>query len=203
MSQSSPGPDPLIARARAGDAEALGRLLESYRNYLRMLSRSLIGQTLRLRLDSSDLIQETFLEAHRDFPKFAGSGEPELAAWLRRILVRNLADQVRYHRAPRRDERLERSLEAMLERSGREASAALGANLSSPSAQAARRENAVLLADALAALPANYREVILLRNFDHLPFEQVAVRMGRSTGAVRMLWVRALEHLSRSLETLQ
>src|SRR5262245_39307199 len=84
MSQSSPGPEPLIARARAGDSEALGRLLESYRNYLRMLSRSLIGQTLRLRLDSSDLIQETFLEAHRDFPKFAGTGEPELAAWLRR-----------------------------------------------------------------------------------------------------------------------
>src|SRR6185312_8430755 len=144
MSYSCLGPDSLIARARAGDVAALGRLLEVYRNYLRLLARSLIGQTLRLRLDPSDLIQETFLEAHRDFPRFAGSGEPELVAWLRRILVRNLADQVRYHRAPIRDARLQESLEARLERSGRDAHLALAGRFSTPSAQAAHREHAVL-----------------------------------------------------------
>jgi RNA polymerase sigma-70 factor (ECF subfamily) len=200
MSSSSPGPDPLIARARAGDAAALGRLLEAYRNYLRLLARSLIGQVLRLRLDPSDLIQETFLEAYRDFPGFAGSGEHELVAWLRRILVRNLVDQVRYHRAPSRDDRLHESLEALLERSGREVHETLAGRFSSPSAQAARREHAVLLADALAGLPADYREVIMLRNFDHLAFEDVAARMDRSSGAVRMLWVRALERLAGAME---
>src|SRR4051812_21925539 len=141
MPSLSPGPETLITRARAGDVAALGRLLDAYRNYLRLLARSLIGQALRLRLDPSDLIQETFLEAHRDFPRFAGSGEPELVAWLRRILVRNLADQVRYHRAPSRDDRLQESLDAMLDRSGRDAHLALAGAFSSPSAQAARREH--------------------------------------------------------------
>ena len=197
---SNPGPDTLIARARAGDASALGQLLEAYRNYLRLVARSLIGDALRLCLDPSDLIQETFLEAHRDFPRFAGSGEPELVVWLRRILVRNLADQARYHRAARRDDRQHESLEAMLERTGRDAHLALTAHSSSPSAQAARREHAVLLANALADLPADYREVIMLRNFDHLVFDEVAARMGRSAGAVRMLWVRALERLAGALE---
>src|SRR5690242_14435476 len=121
MSHASRRPEWLIERARAGDDAARGRLLELYRNYLRLLARSLIGQALRLRLDPSDLVQETCLLAHRHFDSFAGSGEPELAAWLRRILVRNVADQARRHRAGRRDDRLHESLEAMLDRTGREA----------------------------------------------------------------------------------
>jgi RNA polymerase sigma-70 factor (ECF subfamily) len=199
MFDATHGPEPLIERARAGDDAALGHLLELYRNYLRLLARSLIGRALRLRLDPSDLVQETFLAAHRQFAGFAGRGEPELAAWLRRILVRNLADQVRRHRAGRRDDRLHRSLEAMLDHSGREVQAALACRLSSPSAQAARRESSVVVANALEALPADYREVILLRNFEHLPFGEVAARMGRSPGAVRMLWARALEQLARTV----
>jgi len=203
MSLASPGPEPLIERARAGDDAALGQLLEMYGNYLRLVARSLIGRALQLRLDPSDLVQETFLEAHRDFPGFAGAGEPELVAWLRRILVRNVASQVRRHRARKRDDRLHVSLEVLLDRSGREVHEALVGRFSSPSAEAARREHAVLLADALAALPADYREVIILRNFEHLPFDEVAARMGRSAGAVRMLWVRALEQLARSLQGLR
>src|SRR3954447_9231240 len=148
MTDASPGPELLIQRARAGDAAALGRLLEMYRNYLRLLARSLLGRALRLRVDASDLVQDTFLDAHRDFERFVGGGEPELVAWLRRILVRNLADQVRYHRAPIRDERLQESLEAMLGRPGHEFGEALAGRFSSPSAQASRREQSVLLADA-------------------------------------------------------
>jgi RNA polymerase sigma-70 factor (ECF subfamily) len=197
---AGPPPEILLAQARGGDAAALGRLLELYRNYLRLVARSLLGRVLRLRLDPSDLVQETFLDAHRDFAQFTGAGEPELIAWLRRTLVRNLADQARRHRAPGRDPRREESLEAMLERSGDDAHEVLAGRLPSPSAQASRRERAVLLADALAALPADYREVILLRNFEHLPFDQVAAHMERSPGAVRMLWARALERLAGALE---
>src|SRR4051794_28295029 len=107
MSHASPAPELLIGRAHAGDDAALGRLLEMYRNYLRLVARSLIGRALRLKLDLSDLVQETFLEAHRDFPGFAGASEAELTAWLRRILVRNLASQGRHHRARKRDDRLQ------------------------------------------------------------------------------------------------
>lgn len=148
-------------------------------------------------------MQVTFLEAHRDYERFEGGDEPQLLAWLRKILVRNLADQARRHRAMGRDVRREESLEALLERSDRPLQWALASPATSPSEQASRREQDVLLADALARLPEDYREVILLRNFDRLPFDEVAARMGRSSGAARMLWVRALERLNGELEGLR
>ena len=74
------------------------QLLELYRNYLRLVARSLISSALRVKLEPSDLVQETFLKAHREFTQFAGQSEPELVAWLRRILVRSLANQVKHHR---------------------------------------------------------------------------------------------------------
>lgn len=193
-------PEVLLQRARAGDSGARGRLLDLYRNYLRILARTQIDTALRVRLAPSDLVQETLLEAHRDFQQFVGSTEKELLVWLRRILVRNLADQVKRHQARGRDWRRQESLEALLDRSSQSAEEALARGISTPSAQAARREQAVLLADALADLPADYRDVIVLRNLEHLKFEEIAGRMGRSTGAVRMLWARALEKLSRAME---
>ena len=68
-----------------------------------------------------------------------------------------------------------------------------------PGSQASHREEVVLLADALERLPPDYREVIVLRNLQHLPFEEVAQRMGRKSGAVRMLWARALEKLTEEM----
>lgn len=193
-------PEKLIERARTGDEAALGGLLELYRNYLRLMARSLMGQGLRIRVDPSDLVQETFLEAHRDFARFEGEGERELVAWLRKILIRNLADQARHHQSRGRDHRRELSLQEQLERSSRIVQNELLSSLPSPSAAAARREQAVLLADALATLPPDYKEVIMLRNLEHLPFPQVASRMGRTAGAVRILWTRALTELSRAME---
>lgn len=193
-------PEQLLERAQTGDVSSLGHLLELYRNYLRVMAQSLVGQGLRARLDPSDLVQETFLEAHRDFPRFLGTTEGQLLAWLRRILVRNLADQVKRHRSQGRDLQRQESLEALLDRSSLSVQQALAAGVSSPSLQACRREQSVLVADALARLPADSREVILLRHVEHLKFEEIASRMGRSCGAVRMLWVRALERLNRELE---
>jgi RNA polymerase sigma-70 factor (ECF subfamily) len=193
-------PTDLLDRARAGDSEALGRLLEQYRNYLRFLARSLLGSALKVQLDPSDLVQETFLEAHRDFAHFAGGNEGELTAWLRRMLVRNLVDQARHHEALARDLQRRESLEDLLERSSTTLHEALASPAVSPSRRVEEHEQAVLLADALEALPADYREVIQLRNFEHLPFEEVGARMGRTSGAARMLWTRALERLHHLME---
>ena len=192
-------PELLLARARIGDEAALGRLLELYRNYLRLVARALIGQALRVRLDASDLIQETFLKAAREFSHFLGSTEPELTAWLRQILVRTLASQAKHHRRQGRDYQRQESLEAMLDRSSAAVQRALAAPVETPSHHAVRREEAVLLADALETLPAHYREVFILRNLEHIPFDQIAVRMGRSPGATRVLWKRAMDRLSQSL----
>jgi RNA polymerase sigma-70 factor (ECF subfamily) len=193
----------LLDHARAGNSVSLGRLLELYRNYLRFLARSMIGTNLRLALEPSDLVQETFLEAQRDFAHFAGNTEPELMAWLRRILARNMADQARHHRAGGRDVGRRESLEVLLERSSTALHNALAASFVSPSHAAVQREQVVALADALESLPEDYREVIRLRNLERLSFIAVAARMGRSPGAVRMLWTRAIERLSRALEDLR
>jgi RNA polymerase sigma-70 factor (ECF subfamily) len=200
MDPSDPIPDLLLVQARAGDMPALGRLLELYRNYLRVVARALIGHALRVRLDASDLVQETFLKAHGEFRQFLGSTEPELTAWLRQILVRTLANQARHHRREGRNYQRDEPLEVLLERSSSGVQRALATSLSSPSSLASRREQAVLLADALEKLPPDYREVFLLRNVEHFPFEEIAVRMGRSPGAARMLWTRTLKKLSQLLE---
>ncbi len=193
-------PELLLAQARAGDAAALGQLLELYRNYLRLIARSIMGQPLGLKLDASDLVQETFLKAHRQFTDFAGGDEPGFMAWLRKILVRTVADQAKYHRAAVRSQRREVALEDLLERAGGVAQQALADSLPSPSSMAVRRERSVLLADALEKLPADYRTVFVLRNIEHIPFNEIAARLGRSPGAVRVLWTRAMQRLSTLLE---
>ena len=180
MPQPDAIPEFLLAQARAGDGAALGQLFELYRNYLRLIARPMIDNALKLKLDTSDLVQDTFLKAHRQFADFAGRNEPELMAWLRRILVRTLADQARYHRSRGRNVRRQVSLEALLEQAGGAAQQALADSVPSPSSLAVRRERAVLLADALEKLPADYREVFVLRNIDHIPFNEIAMRLGRS-----------------------
>jgi RNA polymerase sigma-70 factor (ECF subfamily) len=190
----------LLEQARDGNEPALGTLLELYRNYLRLVARSLISNAIQVKLDPSDLVQETFLKAHREFTQFAGQSEPELVAWLRRILVTSLANQVKHHRRQGRDHQRQESLEQLLDRSSLSVQLALASAISSPSEQASRREQAVLLADALNRLPDDYREAFIRRTLEHTPFETIAAEMGRSVGAVRMLWARAVKRLTLLLE---
>ena len=97
----------LLARARAGDAAAWSELLEAYRPPLTLLAQVQIGPGLRGKADAADVVQETFLEAHRDLPDFRGTTEAEFAAWLRQILTRNLANLLRrYFGTQARDPRL-------------------------------------------------------------------------------------------------
>lgn len=200
MTDPGANPDHLLQSARAGDAAALGRLLELYRNYLRLVTRSVLHGALQVRGDPSDLVQETFLKAHRDFAGFVGTSEPELAAWLRRILVRNIADEVKHHRRQGRDLGRQESLEEALDRSSTTVQEALASPLTSPSTQLENREQSVLLADALEKLPAHYREVFILRSLEHVPVEQIAERMGRTTNAVYKLWFRAMAALKQELD---
>ncbi len=194
------GPDPveMMRLARAGCRAALGQLLELYRNYLRLLARLEINRRLQGKVDASDIVQETFLEAHRDFGQFQGATEAELVGWLRRILASNLANTVRHYcGTKRRDVRLERELASELDRSSRGLESCLAARQSSPSHQAARREEAVLLADALGLLPDDYREVLVLRHLEGLTFPEVSGRMERTLDSVKNLWARALARLRR------
>jgi RNA polymerase sigma-70 factor, ECF subfamily len=193
-------PEQLIRLARKGSGQALGQLLELYRNYLTLLARLQISRRLQSKIDATDLVQETFLKAHRHFGQFRGTSEVELVGWLRQILVLNVANLVRHYYGTRgRDVRLECELADEVGRSSQAWNRGLVAKQSSPSQRAARREEAVLLADALAKLPADYGELIVLRHLQGLPFAEVARRMGRSVDSVEKLWIRALARLRQLL----
>ncbi|QDV37113.1 ECF RNA polymerase sigma-E factor [Tautonia plasticadhaerens] len=191
----------LLDCARTGDVEALGRLLELYRDDLAMLARYQVGARLRGKVDPSDLVQETFLEAHRDFNQFRGATEREFAAWLRRILAANLANLIRhYFGTQRRDMNLERELIDSFSELSRISDRGLMARQETPSQHASRREQAVILADALRDLSEDYREVIVLRHLEGLSFPEIARRMDRSEDSVKKLWARALARLRRGMK---
>ena len=141
----------LIRHARQAAPGALDQLLESYRNYLRLLARTGIDQSLQGKADASDLVQETLLKAHQRFGQFRGQREAELAAWLRQILARNLTDLVRRFRtAEARQVARERSLDEVITASSDALNHLLAGHGNSPSHSAERREMSVVLADALA-----------------------------------------------------
>ena len=199
-SSATPDPEQLLRQARAEPGAALGQLLELYRRYLELLARVQIGWRLQGKVDPADLVQDTFLEAHRHFARFQGTTEAEFVSWLRQILAANLAMLLRRYLGTRgRDVRLERELAVELDRSSEDLDRGLLASSSSPSQQAIRREQAVLLADALGQLPETYREVIILRHLEGLSFPEVARRMRRSVDSVKNLWARALGQLRRTL----
>ncbi|MFO0807264.1 MAG: sigma-70 family RNA polymerase sigma factor [Gemmataceae bacterium] len=191
----------LITQARCGDGPALGALLDGYRNYLTLLARLQLGRSLRGKADPSDVVQGTFLKAHRSFAQFGGATELELMAWLRAILATTAANTIRHYLGAKgRDVRLERRVADELDESSRALTRGLMAPHSSPSERAVRHEQAVLLADALAALPAHYGDVIVLRHLEGLPFPEVARRTGRSEDSVKKLWLRGLARLRATLE---
>lgn len=201
---STANTDLLLSQALAGSHECFGRLLHVYRNYLKLLVIGQLERKLLARVSPSDVVQETFLEASRDFTQFRGSSSKEFWAWLRKILVNNLHRVVEQHvLAQKRDVRREISLE-VLARGLEESTARLEAILPdpgvSPSSNFHQNELQLQLADRLAELPADYREVIILRHIDGLPFEEVGRRIQRSTGAARMLWLRAIRKLRESME---
>jgi RNA polymerase sigma-70 factor (ECF subfamily) len=204
METNASSPEQLLVQARAGDPLALGELLELYRRYLSLLARLQIGRRLQGKVDAADLVQETFLQAHRNWGRFRGTTEKELLSWLRRILAARIADLIRHYLgSQRRDVRLERELNAELEQSSHDLNGGLLAKQDSPSKQVAQREQGVLLANALALLPEDYREVLILRHLEGLTFPDVALRMDRTLDSVKSLWTRALERLRRSFKGVQ
>jgi RNA polymerase sigma-70 factor (ECF subfamily) len=185
----------ILEKARGGDTEALGLLLETARLTLLKEADLELASHLRAKEGASDLVQDTFLEAHRQFASFRGDSEPELRAWLRRILEHNLLDAARrYFRAAKRQVGREVCGASVIDRAGN-----VPAPGSTPSQVASRREAIDGLERAVDRLPYHYRDVVLWRHRDRLSNQEIGRRMGRSEDAVRKLWVRALEMLADEL----
>jgi RNA polymerase sigma-70 factor (ECF subfamily) len=192
-------PNELLEQALQGDQEALGRLLETQRTALHRLAQRQLEGRIAVRVDASDIIQQTFLEAYRSFPQFAGSDARELVAWLQSILDHKVAGAIRDHTLlQKRNVGRERSLDDS------QAGAAplkqeLDAGLSTPSQKAIRGEEAERLSQALTALPDDQREAVRLRHLEGWALSDIARHLGRTPAATAGLIKRGMQALRRRL----
>jgi RNA polymerase sigma-70 factor (ECF subfamily) len=193
-------PEQRLAAARAGSPEALGQALQACRGYLLLLAERELDSDLRAKGGASDLVQETFLEAQKDFAQFQGNSEDELRAWLRQILLHNLANFTRRYRATAK-RRLGREVALDTTGSAADREGGLTIDMLSPSGVAMEEEQAQALRQALERLPDDYRQVILLRYQEQRSFEEIAPLMQRSYESVRSLWARAIRQLRREMES--
>jgi RNA polymerase sigma-70 factor, ECF subfamily len=188
-----------LQAARQGSCEAMGKLLEACRAYLLLVANRELAADLRAKGGASDLVQDTFLDGHRDFRQFKGETEEELLAWLRGILLHKLSKFDRYYRqAAKRQIACETSLERS--RGSGPGALALPSSTPSPSWHAVAREEADSLDQAIARLPDDCRRVLVLIHLENLSFAVAAAAMNRSVDATRRLWGRAVALLTNELD---
>ena len=178
------------------------RPLEGYRDYLRLLTQVQLSPRLQAKVDASDMVQQTLLEAHRSRDQFRGESEGERLAWLRAILANVLAATARRLSAGMRDLGRERSLEAELDLSSSRLECLLAADQTSPSGQAVRGEDVLRLARAMASLSSDQRQVIELHHLKGMPLAEVADIMKRTRPAVAGLLFRGLSKLRELMPEL-
>jgi RNA polymerase sigma-70 factor (ECF subfamily) len=193
------GFEQLLREARAGSQEALGKLLNAFRRYLRALGYGEIRPELRPKVADSDLVQETYFDAVRGFAQFRGGSADELRAWLRTILFRNVTNfRRRYENHSKRAISREVSLDdGQFGGSIREQVTAMSP---SPSAEVIRAEQTSRIDAATQTLPPTYREVVVLRNHQGRSFEVIGAEFGCSAEAARKLWERAIRAIAASLQ---
>jgi RNA polymerase sigma-70 factor (ECF subfamily) len=169
--------------------------LEAYRDYLRLLARLQLHQSLQGKLDPSDVVQETLLKAHANWGQFRGEGSAELAGWLRRILANTLNDAVRKFSNGPRDVVGDQALEQSLDESSSRLEAWLAADASSPSQHAVRQEELLQLSRALARLPEDQRLAVELKHLHGCSVEMISSKMNRSKTAIGGLLRRGVKKL--------
>lgn len=188
----------LVVASKRGDNTALGQLLEQYRGYLLMLAHRNLSEPLRRRVDPTDIVQVTFLEAKRDLDRFRGETPAEFAGWLREMLKNNVATAVTRHVMTQK-----RSLNREINAGGAAGNDSAGSpwitqlpgSSTSPSGVAIRAEAAMALVEALHQLPETQAEAIRLRYMEGLPLAEIVERMGKSDTAVAGLLKRGLQKL--------
>ncbi len=186
--------DCLIVRARGGDTQALGELLERHRGYLKVLAQRMLGGRIQARIDASDLVQRTCLSVHRAIGEFRGETTAEFLAWLQHVHTGNIQNALREHLAQRRD--IAREEPAAAEQI---ASIVGGTTQSTPSQRVLRDEQAVILTAALEHLSEDQREAVRLRYLEGMSLEEVGQAMRRTAKAASALIFRGLNSLRDAL----
>lgn len=172
---------------------------EEFRHYLALLARAHLGPSQRAKVDPSDIVQQTLLDAHRKLKQFRGTTEAEMAAWLRKMLSFRVTDAFRALGRQKRDVALERSIDARVDDTCSRLEGWLEAVQTSPSGKASRNEQLVRLAEAMAKLPDAQREAIELHHLHGLSLSDTAEQLDRTGGSVVGLLRRGLVKLRELL----
>ncbi len=176
--------------------EALGNVLETFRRYLLAIARRSMDPALLPKAGASDLVQETLLEAQRDYDSFRGDSDSDMQAWLRRLLLNNVSNfHRRYRGAAKRSVFREMAIDA--------ASPQWGSDDDSddPAHRAEDLDQKRLLRQMIARLTGDHSRVLTLW-YEERSFEEIGIAMNRSTDAARMLWLRAVERLKEQVEKI-
>jgi RNA polymerase sigma-70 factor (ECF subfamily) len=169
------------------------------RDYLRVLARIGLDPRLRPKVDESDVVQQSLLEAHRDWDQFRGTTPAERFAWLRQILARNLANLLRDYTRAKRDVTRELAPDPAAEASSVRLERWLVADQTTPGTAAVREEEAVRVALALSGLPDGQRGAVVLRHWHGYSVAQIADALGTTPDAVTGLLYRGLKALRARL----
>lgn len=185
----------LILEARQGSATARDELFGCCRNYVAVIARTQVESWMRTKVDASDLVQQTLLDAHLGFERFAGEDEAAWLAWLKQILAHNTQDFIRRYRTAKRAAGKELADPGADDSQAVPGFAEFPESAATPSQLLMAHERELALADAIAQLAPDHQEVIHLRSLQRLSFDDVARRMSRTRPAVQMLWMRAVQKL--------
>ena len=188
----------LLLAARAGSNSSLGQLLQGYQNYLNLLADEELGSAIKVKASASDLVQDSFLEAKRDFGQFTGQSTVEFQAWLRRLLLNNVANMIRSYQGT---EKRDITRETPASNCNLHQIRPLAGQGKTASSIVMKNELLDSLQLAIQKLPGHYQDVIQWRNYDRASFEEIGERLERSAEAARKLWVRAVELLQQELDT--
>lgn len=174
--------------------------LERFRPYLELLARVQLSARLRAKLDPSDIVQQSLVNAIQAIAGYRGRTDAEMAAWLRQILAHHLANAMRDFGREKRDVRREVAIQADLDHSSARLEAWLVSPQTSPSQRAMHAEQGLALAAALAELPEAQREAVTLHHLAQWTLEQVGKQLERSPAAVAGLIKRGLQTLREKLD---
>ncbi|UUO07462.1 sigma-70 family RNA polymerase sigma factor [Blastopirellula sp. J2-11] len=184
----------LLDHARSGDATAINRVWSHMRSYLLLVAERGMGDGLSAKIDPSDIVQGSLLEAQRDFDRFTGNSETELKAWLRRLVKHNLVDSRRHFQsAQSRDIRLERRL------SGGASDEIVDPQQATASSMVRREETDLELIQAVSQLQEDQRRLIEMRHRHGMTYEAIGQELGISERAVRNRWSIAIAQLRKEL----
>ena len=191
---SEPSDEDLVRRVRSGDEAAARCLFERHLPALRARARSRLPTALRGKVAESDVIQEAYLAAFLAIGDFEDRGDGSFAAWVRRILERRIANEVRDGvAAAKRDARREVRIPTGTHGAG------AARDQPSPSEELMAEEDAARVRAARQSLSDDHRTVIALVHDEGLTLGAAGARMGRSADAARKLYSRAVAELAARL----